>query len=299
MGRPPPPTPPPSPREVAALVRRALAEDRAGRDVTSRALVRGDRRAEGILESQARGVFSGAAVVRAVAHAAGLAVRDLAPDGARVAPGSEVARLEGNARRLLSVERTLLNFVMHLSGVASATARAVAAAGPSLRVYATRKTLPGLRDLEKSAVLHGGGWPHRRDLSSALLVKGNHLALVPNAEALPRARRAARRGHRRLEVEVGSVAEALAAARAGADALLLDNVGPRRARAIVVALAAAGLRRRVWVEVSGGITPRSVARYRACGADAASLGALTHSAPALAFHLVVRPAPAGGRRRTA
>ncbi len=299
MGRPPPPTPRPTRRAVADVVRRALAEDRAGRDITSRALLPPGRRAWATLEAQADGVFSGAEVVRAVARAADLTVHGLRPDGARVTAGSVVACVSGPALGLLAVERSLLNLVMHLSGVATATARAVAAAGPRLAVYATRKTLPGLRDLEKDAVRHGGGRTHRRDLSDALLVKGNHFALVPASEALGRARAAARRRRRRLEVEVGSIAEALAAARAGADAILLDNLGPARARRVVRALAAAGLRHRVWVEVSGGIGPQNIGRYRGVGADAASLGALTHSATAVPFHLVVRPAGDAPRRRTA
>jgi nicotinate-nucleotide pyrophosphorylase (carboxylating) len=201
-----------------------------------------------------------------------------------------VLRLRGDARRILAAERTILNFVMHASGVASATRRAVDAARgahPPLEVRATRKTLPGLRDLEKAAVVHGGGRPHRRDLSDAVLIKNNHLALVPLLEAVRRARARARPGER-IEVEVRSRAQAVAAARAGAEVLLLDNVPPRVARAIVRALERSGLRRGCFIELSGGITPERVARYRSVGADAVSLGGITHSAPALPFHLTLR-----------
>jgi nicotinate-nucleotide pyrophosphorylase (carboxylating) len=201
-------------------------------------------------------------------------------------------RLEGDARRILAVERTLLNFLMHASGVATATAatvRRTKGASRPLSVLATRKTLPGLRDLEKAAVVHGGGRPHRRDLAAAILIKNNHLALVPVAEAVRRARQAARPGEP-VEVEVRTARAAVAAARAGADRLLIDNASPARARAVVRALEAAGLRRGRRVELSGGITPERVAGYRSVGADDVSLGALTHSAPALPFHLVLRPA---------
>jgi nicotinate-nucleotide pyrophosphorylase (carboxylating) len=272
----------------AAFARRALAEDRYRQDRTSRAVVPAGARAHGWVVAQATGVLSGLAAARAVARAAGLSSVSLLRDGAPVRAGSRVLTVTGRARAVLAAERTILNIVTHASGIATETARAVRAARP-LEVWATRKTLPGLRDLEKAAVVHGGGRPHRRDLSDAILVKNNHLALVPLADAVRRARAAAAPGER-VEVEVRTPAQAVRAARAGAGALLLDNASPRRARAIVRALKRAGLRRGRWVELSGGITPANVGRFRRVGADAVSLGSLTHSARALPFHLVLRPA---------
>ena len=279
-------------RALAALTARALAEDRTDRDRTTRALLEGPTPAEATVTAQGEGVLSGMAAVGAMAHALGLTVVSASPDGRRLRPGTVVLRLRGDARTLLSAERTLLNFLMHASGVASATRRAVAGARGAprrLEVWATRKTLPGLRDLEKAAVVHGGGRPHRRDLSEAILIKNNPLAVVPLPEALRRARAHAAPGER-VEVEVRTVREALRAARAGAGALLIDNATPARGRRIVRALTRAGLRRGRWVELSGGITPEMVSRYRSVGADAVSLGALTHSAPAVPFHLTLRPA---------
>jgi nicotinate-nucleotide pyrophosphorylase (carboxylating) len=282
-------------RPLDRLVRAALAEDRTGRDRTTRALLTVPVRAEGTVTAQARGTLSGMKAARAIARLAGLSLRAAKRDGDPVRRGSVVLVLRGDARKILAVERTLLNFLMHASGVATATARAIDHAGP-LEVWGTRKTVPGLRDLEKAAIRHGGGTPHRRDLAAALLVKNNHLALVPLPEAVRRARRAARPGEP-VEVEVRSPREALRAARAGADVLLLDNQSPGGARAIVRALARAGLRRGRRIELSGGITPTTIARYRRSGADAASLGAVTHSAPALPFHLTLEPAAL--RRRPA
>ena len=276
---------------ISSLVRRALAEDRVRADRTTRALFPRPVPAEGIVTAQTHGVLSGMEAVRAVARALGLRVRAARPDGSPVRPGTVVARLAGDARRILSAERTLLNFLMHASGVATVTARAVAGtrgAARPLSVWATRKTLPGLRDLEKAAVVHGGGRPHRRDLSDAFLIKNNHLALLDLPTAVARARSQARRGVP-VEVEVRSAKEALRAARAGADVLLIDNASPRRARTIVRTLERAGLRRGRRVELSGGISPQNIRRYRSVGADVASLGALTHSAPALPFHLTLRP----------
>jgi nicotinate-nucleotide pyrophosphorylase (carboxylating) len=276
---------------VARLVRAALDEDRVRRDRTTRAVLPRGVPAEGRVVAQAAGVLSGVGVARAAARAVGLAVVRARRDGSSVRPGTVVLLLRGDARAILGVERTLLNLVMHASGVATATARAVRAAEgsrPPLAILATRKTLPGLRDLEKAAVVDGGGWPHRRDLSDAVLVKNNHLALVRLELTIDRARRAV--GPRgAVEVEVRTAADALRAARAGASGLLVDNASPTQARSIVRALERAGLRGRVSVELSGGITPENVRRYRGVGADAASLGALTHSAPALPFHLELRP----------
>ncbi len=277
---------------AAALARRALREDRADRDVTTRAVLRRPLPVTATVVAQAAGVLSGNSVATAVARAARLRVVASLPDGSRVRPGTVVLDLAGDARHVLAAERTLLNFLMHASGVATATARAVAAvrgARPPLAIWGTRKTLPGLRDLEKAAIRHGGGHPHRRDLSDAVLVKNNHLALVPLEEAV---RRAGTRAHGRpVQVEVRSAAQAVRAARAGARLLLVDNASPRRARAVVRALERAGLRRGRWVELSGGITPATARRYRRTGANALSLGALTHSAPALPFHLRLRPSP--------
>jgi nicotinate-nucleotide pyrophosphorylase (carboxylating) len=285
-------------RSANDIARRALAEDRVDHDRTTRALLPKPVSAEGRVVAQGSGVVSGVVVAREIARAAGVRIIVARKDGAPVRSGDIVLRLRGDARRILGIERTLLNVMMHASGVASATARAVRSARGSrrpLEVWATRKTLPGLRDLEKAAVVHGGGRPHRRDLSEALLVKNNHLALVPLEDAVRRARAAARPGER-VEVEVRSVAQAVRAARAGAETLLIDNATPTRALAIVRALERAHLRRGRWIELSGGITVTTIRAYRRVGADAASLGSLTHSAPVLPFHLELRPARLSPRR---
>jgi len=275
------------------LARRALAEDRAALDRTTRAVLPRPVRAEGRVIAQGRGTLSGLQAAVAAARAVGLAVSRAGNDGTKVRPGTVVLTVRGDARAILRAERTILNLLMHASGVATATARAVRAAGggrSALRVLATRKTLPGLRDLEKAAVIHGGGHPHRRDLSEAILVKTNHLALVRLEEAVRRARARAREGEA-VEVEVRTAREALRAVRAGATSLLVDNASPMRARSVVAALRAERLRGRVSVELSGGITARNLRRYRSVGADAASLGSLTHSAVAVPFHLRLRPLP--------
>jgi nicotinate-nucleotide pyrophosphorylase (carboxylating) len=268
-----------------------LREDRSDRDVTSRAVVPAGLRVRGTVEAQAVGVLSGSRVAATLCRMEHLRVLRAVGDGRSVRRGTAVLEVEGNARKLFAVERTLLNLLMHLSGVATETARAVRQArtgSTTLVVAATRKTLPGLRDLEKAAVVDGGGDPHRRDLSSAILVKSNHLALVDLPEAVRRALRSSQ-GRTRVLVEVSSPRAALAAARSGVTRLLVDNASPSQVRRVIDALDRAGLREHVVVEVSGGITARNIGAYARTGADVASLGSLTHSAAALPFHLKVRP----------
>lgn len=278
-------SPTPGDRRLVPAVAGALAEDHFERDRTTRALHLGSVPVTARVTAQATGVLSGIVPARLAAERAQLRVVRALRDGARLRRGSEVLRLRGPAKGVFGAERTILNYLMHLSGVATETDRAVRAvrhAPRPLAIWGTRKTTPGLRDLEKAAVVHGGGRPHRRDLEEAILVKGTHLALRPLPQALPLLSR-----YGRAEVEVRTRRQALLAARAGVRRLLIDNAGPRGARAIVRELERAGLRDRLTIELSGGITPANAARYVSVGADALSLGWITHSAPALPFHLEI------------
>jgi len=203
-----------------------------------------------------------------------------APDGTAVGPGSVVAHVRGPLRSILTAERTALNFLCHLSGVASATRRvvdAVAAANPSTRVVDTRKTIPGLRALQKAAVRAGGGRNHRGSLSDGVLLKDNHLGGLPISDAVARA--LVQFPMRMVEVECDRPEQAIEAASAGAHVVMLDNMAPDEVASVVRALRAQ--RSGVLVEVSGGLSEDSAPAYAAAGADLLSIGALTHSAPAL------------------
>jgi len=274
-----------------ALVRRivtaALEEDGARDDVTTRALVPPDQQGRGMIVAKAEGVVCGLPVAAAAFAALdpSIAFEPLVADGAPVAPGDALARVSGPLAPILSAERVALNLLQRLSGVATATRRMVdAAAGLPVRILDTRKTTPGLRALERYAVRCGGGHNHRFNLSDAVLIKDNHLAAcrargLSIAQVLEQARRGAP-GGMTIEIEVTTVDEAREALDAGATALLLDNMPLEEMRRAVQP--ASG---RAQVEASGGVRLDTVRAIAETGVDAISVGALTHSAPALDMSL--------------
>jgi nicotinate-nucleotide pyrophosphorylase (carboxylating) len=277
----------PSGRELAAIVRRALAEDIGEGDVTSRATVPGGARARATITQKAPGVIYGI-------DAAGEAFRALDPRAqmeglaseGRWREGGPVLAVEGEARALLGAERTALNFLARLSGVATLTARAVRAVeGTGATILDTRKTTPGLRVLEKAAVRAGGGTNHRAGLYDAILIKENHAVLAGGVgEAVRRARAAA--PGLPLEVECRTLAEVDEALAAGAPRILLDNLSLGELRTAVERIGG-----RAQTEASGGITLETLRAHAETGVDFISLGALTHSAPALDLSLILEPLP--------
>lgn len=271
---------------VRQLVRQALVEDGGTGDATTSAVVPLAARARGVFLAKQDLVVAGLAVARETFLAAdpGILWEELEGDGASLAAGRMIARVAGSAHSLLRAERVALNFLQRMSGVATLTRRFVdAVAGTGARIRDTRKTTPLLRELEKYAVVVGGGELHRKALDQAILVKDNHVRLVGSvAEAARRARDGSRGLLVEVEVEqVGQIEEALAA---GADMLLLDNFTPESARAGV-----ALIRRRVPVEASGGIRLENVRAYAEAGVDFIAVGALTHSAPAADISLEIEP----------
>ena len=268
------------------LLELALAEDIGSGDITTRATIPAERQATGRLLVKGAGVLSGMPVVRAVYARvdARVVVEQLVADGAALAPGTIVATLAGPARALLTGERVALNFLQRLSGVATVTAAYVAAvAGTRARIIDTRKTTPGLRVLQKQAIRDGGGHNHRLGLADGVLIKDNHLAAIGGAERVTRALRAAREAapHTlKIEVEVTTLAELDEALAAGADIILLDNMDPP-----LLAQAVRQTQGRALLEASGGITLATIRAVAETGVDLISVGALTHSAPALDISL--------------
>jgi nicotinate-nucleotide pyrophosphorylase (carboxylating) len=272
--------------DTRELVARALLEDLGPGDVTAEAVVPADATGRATITQKSPGVLFGLEVAAEVfrqveagdleAVAAESEWRDEVP--------TEVARIAGAARALLAAERTALNLLAHLSGVATMTARFVKAIeGSGARILDTRKTTPGLRALEKAAVAAGGGTNHRMGLYDAILIKENHAALAGGVgEAVRLAREA--QPELSIEVECRNLAEVRQGAEAGADRLLLDNMSPAELRE---AVAAARESNGPELEASGGVTLETVAEIAATGVDFVSVGALTHSAPALDLSMTV------------
>jgi nicotinate-nucleotide pyrophosphorylase (carboxylating) len=266
--------------ELRALVRRALAEDVGAGDVTTAATVAEDARARALITQKAPGVLYGVAAAQTafVLLDADAQIEALAEEGEWREQGGAVMAVRGRARALLTAERTALNFLAHLSGVATMAARAAhAVQGTGATVLDTRKTTPGLRALEKAAVLAGGAMNHRAGLYDAILIKENHIAAAGGiAQAIARARAAAPALAVTLEVEVRDAGEIEQALVAGASRLLLDNMDEQSLRAAVEQVAG-----RAQLEASGGVTLQTLRARAQTGIEWVSMGALTHSAPAL------------------
>jgi nicotinate-nucleotide pyrophosphorylase (carboxylating) len=266
---------------------RFVAEDAPSGDLTSSALAPlGRCRAE--IRAKEPGVIAGVEEAAALFSQFGVAARPGISDGEACGPGTLVLALEGDAAGVLLVERTALNILSRMSGIATATRTLVELAGkvsPTVRVAATRKTCPGMRALDKKAVVLGGGEAHRATLSDAVIIKDNHLRLVPLEEAVRRARAAVPQG--RVEVEVTSGDEAVRAAKAGAQVIMFDNMDPGTIREAVRELGERGLRSQLLLEASGGIREGNLGEYATLGLDRISVGALTHSARGLDLSLEV------------
>jgi nicotinate-nucleotide pyrophosphorylase (carboxylating) len=277
--------------EVKKIIARALAEDLGHGDITSELLIPAGLEGRAYIQIKAPGILAGIEVAGAVFHQvdAALKFEVMVRDGTRVKRGDIAATVSGRVVSILKAERTVLNFLQRLSGIATGTARYVARVkGIEVRITDTRKTVPGLRVLEKYAVRTGGGMSHRAHLGDAVLIKDNHLAALRAlglglGEIVAKARQNAPAGMR-VEVEVTDMAEAREAAAAGADVVMLDNIVPEEMRRIVKQIPP-----RVQLEASGGITLANVKEVAATGVNTISIGALTHSSKALDISLELEP----------
>lgn len=275
-------------RQIRAAVKTALAEDLAQGDVTTSALFSKPLRARGTIVAHQALTVAGMAAVKQTFHAvdASLKIVRTVKDGTRVKRDRPVIIVEGDARSLLMAERVALNFLQHLSGIATLTARfCKAVRGRRVKIFDTRKTTPGLRALEKWAVTLGGGHNHRHSLGDGVLIKDNHLELAGHdvAFACRLARKRAPRGLK-IEVEAKTLGEVRAALDGKADMILLDNMHvPTIKRAVTL------IKNRAAIEVSGGVTLTNVRKIAAAGPDRISIGALTHSAPAADLSMDIVP----------
>ncbi|MCO5216047.1 MAG: carboxylating nicotinate-nucleotide diphosphorylase [Thermomicrobiales bacterium] len=275
--------------DVRALIELALNEDIGTGDITSLATIPADRTATAVMLAKQDGVLSGMDVAESVFHTVDPSIEfeALKSNGESVSNPERIAIVRGNARNILTAERTALNFVQRLSGVATITAEYVTAiAGTKARIVDTRKTTPGMRLLQKRAVQHGGGSNHRFGLADGVLIKDNHLAAIGGAHRISDAISAARATapHTlKIEVEVTNLDELREALDAGADIVMLDNMDTiTMAEAVVIRDAH---RNHALLEASGGITLSRLPEIAATGIDLISSGALTHSAPSLDISL--------------
>ena len=275
---------------VEQKVREALMEDLGFTDLTSEILVPEGARAEAEIVAKEEGILAGVEEARIAFELLGAEVVEALKDGSKIRPGDVVMRVRGPARALLAAERTALNFLMRMSGIATATASMVKKArsvNPKVRIAATRKTVPGLRFFDKKAVEIGGGDTHRLRLEDCVLIKDNHIAIVGSvSEAVKKAREKVS-FTKKVEVEVSSPEEAVEAAKAGADIVMLDNFTVEEVLRALRRLEEEGLRTSVLVEASGRIGPENVADYARTGVDVISSGYLTHSAKALDFSMKI------------
>jgi nicotinate-nucleotide pyrophosphorylase (carboxylating) len=287
-------------RRITAVLENALLEDRATRDATSYACIDPNQRATGTVIAKQDCILAGlgaiARILDVYAMLDGAVVSHYEVtshpeifDGVRLHKGQPIAVVRHNARVVLSCERVILNLLQRLSGIATLTRRFVeAVSGTKARILDTRKTAPGLRMLDKYAVRCGGGQNHRLDLSDGVLIKNNHVSLSGNLKAaLERAHRN-RRGTQPIEVEVRNLAELEEALANGGEAILLDNMAVADVKAAVDRCCKA--ERRIPLECSGGINLENVRAYAETGVDFISVGALTHSAPAVDMSLRIVPA---------
>jgi nicotinate-nucleotide pyrophosphorylase (carboxylating) len=280
----------PPPHIVDDLVLAALEEDGAHDDVTTRAIVQAEQWGRGVFVAKDAGVVSGLPVAAAAMTAFDdqVSFDALIEDGERVSAGTELAEVEGPLASILSTERVALNFLQRLSGVATLTRQFCdSVVGTKARILDTRKTTPGLRDLERYAVRCGGGFNHRFNLSSGVLIKDNHIAaaaqrgLTDVADVVLLARNSSPHTMR-IEVEVTNLTQLAEALQGAADIILLDNMNVEQIVEAVGRVAGRAL-----VEASGGVTMETVRAIAEAGVDFISIGALTHSAPALDISLEV------------
>ncbi|MHA1580772.1 MAG: carboxylating nicotinate-nucleotide diphosphorylase [Candidatus Freyarchaeota archaeon] len=265
-----------------------MKEDLGFEDITTNALVPEKTTARARIICKGEGVIAGVQEACVIFRLLNIDFKPLVRDGDRVRKGQTVMELSGSARAILSTERTVLNIMMHMSGIATETSKLVEATkkvNPKIRIACTRKTTPGFRYFEKKAVALGGGDTHRLRLDDMILIKDNHLSIIGGVREAVKQARLKTSFSKKIEVEVENAEQALEAALAGADIIMFDNMPPEEAKKTLELLEERGLREKVLIELSGGITPENIEKYSALNVDIISMGYITHSARALDLSL--------------
>lgn len=267
-----------------------LAEDIGYGDVTSTAVIPAGLEVEAAVVTKEAGIAAGIEEIAVLAESLGLSIKTEVMDGEEFSKRQILVKISGDARTILSAERTMLNLLSHMSGIATATRKLIEKlrnVGATAKIAATRKTSPGLSYFDKKAVLVGGGDPHRLRLDDMILVKENHLVI---AEGVKNAIKKAKQNapfSKKIEVEVTNGVDALKAAESGADLIMLDNFSPKQVKEAIGDLKKAGFLGKVLLEVSGGIGEQNLLEYASAQVDIISIGALTHSVRAIDISLEI------------
>jgi len=275
--------------ELLDYLLRFIEEDAPYGDITSAAVIP-DIVCDAVIRAEQAGTVAGLDEADLLFSHFGVSVTHRIHDGNTVSKNDILLSLSGNAKTILLIERTALNIIGRMSGIATQTKKMtnlVSAFNPHCRIAATRKTCPGFRILDKKAITLGGGDPHRMNLSDGFLIKDNHLALVPVDIAIAAAKK--NTVYKKIEVEADTPETALLSAQSGADIILLDNMSPAQITRTIRAIKREGLRDRVIIELSGGIDESSLARYAVLDVDIISIGTLTHSVKNLSVNLEIIP----------
>ena len=271
-------------------LRSILTEDLGKGDVTTMLLIPADSTAEAKVIARESGVIAGVEEAEVLAESLGLKVENLVSDGEEVKTGKVLMKISGKTRTILAAERTILNILSRMSGVATATRKLVNKLKRrklKTRVACTRKVAPGLLYFDKKAVLIGGGDTHRLCLDDMILIKDNHIAVVGSVEKAVKTAREKVSFSKKIEVEVTRVEDVLKAAKAGADIIMLDNFHPKQIEKAVKTLKKSGFYGKVLLEASGGITAKNILEFASTGVDVVSLGEITHSVKALNISLEI------------
>jgi len=272
------------------ILKKMVYEDIGFEDITTNALIEKGIEAKGKIIAKEDGIISGIAVVKILLDEFNIKGSFKKEDGDNITNGDIIMEISGEARSILSLERTILNFLMKMSGIATLTFKTVKKLreiNENIILACTRKTTPGLQFFEKSAVKDGGGDTHRFRLDDCVLIKDNHIAIVGNIkESLIKARENVS-FTKKIEIEVENLNDALSAAQNGADIIMLDNMKPVEVKEVLSSLESNNLRKNVLIEVSGGITPDNIIEYAKTTVDIISTGYITHSAKALDMSLEI------------
>ncbi len=276
-------------RIVEDKLKQILADDLGQGDVTAAAVIPAKLTINAEVFAKEEGVIAGIEEAAALAEYLGLTVEPKAADGEKIKNKQVLLKISGDAQTILSIERTMLNLISRMSGIATKTRTLIEKleeAKMKTKIAATRKSAPGLLYFDKKAVIVGGGDPHRLHLDDMVLIKDNHLAIVGSVEEAVKRAKTNSSFTKKIEIEVTNLKEALKAAKAGADIVMLDNFSPKQAKEAAKALKEAGFSK-VLIEVSGGITGENFLEYAEAQVDIISLGELTHSVKALDLSLEV------------